>query len=204
MKKQKENWIVWIYIPVFLLLFVLSMWLNITKQDLYLFGCIWRSNFINLLVVALSSCFITWSTTRGAEKKPKVRMLAMSLIFAYILYEICSGFLNQRDIVQEKIQLPDGKQILLEEKEESSGDYHWPKLTVYQISHHIGIKKCTQINENMFLNQSMIAEQQFTYEYDESSQEFCLLLDYDDLHSPLKWKEDAEPPAFWELYCTLE
>lgn len=178
-----------------------------TDSELYLFGYMWKVNYIVIFLqaVTFASYFISWTGQPKSKKRTKA-MISFAVIFvleAGLLVWSAYDNINEK-ADKERIVLSDGKEVMLSERIDyiAGTKIELTYMDVYQIN-GIAAKKLGKIDESYFSNKCLLQDK-YTYEYDEAGKKLTIICEYGTYgDGTVRLKEEYDT-GFWEKEFILE
>lgn len=178
-----------------------------TDSELYLFGYMWKVNYIVIFLqaVTFASYFISWTGQPKSKKRTKA-MISFAVIFvleAGLLVWSAYDNINEK-ADKERIVLSDGKEVMLSERIDyiAGTKIELTYMDVYQIN-GFAAKKLGEIDETYFSNKCL-SQDKYSYEYDEAGKKLTIICEYGTYgDGTVRLKEEYDT-GFWEKEFILE
>lgn len=196
-------------IVIAVIIFGFVGYLAITDRELFLFGYMWKVNYIAIFLqaVLIILYFISWIGQPKSKKRTKA-MISFAVLFALevgLIAWYAYDNINKK-VDRERLVLSDGNEILLSERISHStiGETKFEStyMDVYQIN-GIAAKKLGEIDESYFSNKCLLQDK-YTYEYDEASKKLTIICEYGTYGNEVVRLKEEYDTGFREKEFTLE
>lgn len=164
--------------------FVPTFYMLDTKQRLFLFGYVFDESIFKFFGIAMLYLgFIIDFSCNKKDKMTKKKIIVLTVILSVMF--VCSAAMTvenihstvKMQIAADRIELSDGKEILLVENEKKVGTETMNgEIYVYRVNGSF-VKKLGEIREYYFSNKC-VKQNKYTYKYDESTAKLVITCEY--------------------------
>lgn len=208
-KKNKIGILGIICIVIAFIIFGFIIYLTITDRELFLFGYMWKTNYVvGFLSVLMWACIIILRIGKPKSKKERNIMILCTVLsvleIGLLAWAAYDNFNEKAD--RERLVLSDGNEIFLKERIAHStiGEtrFEHTYMDVYQIN-GFAAKKLGEIDETYFSNKCL-SQDKYTYEYDEASKKLTIICEYGTYGDGFVRLKEEYDTGFWEKEFILE